>query len=165
MVPDEPDQRIVVQVAGNFPGVKVHLPKLKKLVTDVCNRFELSTAVVSIAIVGDAEIRRINGQFLNRSCVTDCLSFDLSDDRTHARGGENSARSFEVVVNGEMAVREANLRGHSSEAELLLYVIHGMLHNLGFDDSTPKKAKKMHQAEDEILQRHGYGFVYDTDDT
>jgi len=59
-----------------------------------------------------------------------------------------------------MAVREANLRGHSSEAELALYITHGLLHNFGFDDSTPGKARKMHNVEDEILQQLGYGLVY-----
>ena len=65
-----------------------------------------------------------------------------------------------MVVNGEMAVREAKLRGHSSEAELALYITHGLLHNLGFDDSTQSQARKMHDTEDEILQQLGYGLVY-----
>ena len=69
---------------------------------------------------------------------------------------------FELVVNGEMAVRQAKLRGHSGEAELALYVTHGLLHNLGFDDSTQNRAKKMHDTEDEILEQVGYGAVYNS---
>jgi probable rRNA maturation factor len=69
-------------------------------------------------------------------------------------------KSFELVFNAEMAVKEANLRGHSSEAELALYITHGLLHNLGFDDSTQSQAEKMHNIEDEILQQLGYGPVY-----
>ena len=174
------EQDIVVQIAKNFSGLDVDLPKLKKLVKAVCNRFKLSKATVSIAIVDDAEIRRVNKQFLSRKSTTDCLSFNLSDDETQAPGhrgsqtqkkrvrGRNERRLgssrpsklFELVVNGEMAVKEANLRGHSSEAELALYVTHGLLHNLGFDDSTKAQAKKMHDTEDEILQQLGYGLVY-----
>ena len=59
-----------------------------------------------------------------------------------------------------MAVRQASLRGHSSEAELALYITHGLLHKLGFDDSTKGRAKKMHDIENEILQQLGYGLVY-----
>jgi len=146
------EQDIVVQIAKNFKDIDVNLPKLKKLVKAVCTRFKLSKATVSIAIVDDAEIRKLNKQFLNRSSTTDCLSFNLSDD--------DARKSFELVVNAEKAVKEANLRGHSSEAELALYVIHGLLHNLGFDDSTQDQAKKMHDTEDEILQQLGYGLVY-----
>ncbi len=161
------EQDIVVQIAKNFKDIDICIPKLTKLVKAICNRFQLPAATVSIAIVDDAEIHKVNKQFLNRNCPTDCLSFNLSDDDAHtspACSGVNSQLrkqvSFELVVNAEKAVKEANLRGHSSEAELALYVTHGLLHNLGFDDSTQGQAKKMHDTEDEILQQLGYGLVY-----
>jgi len=152
-------QDIVVQITKKFKDIDICFGKLKKLVKAVCTRFagckmESTKYEISIALIDDAEIRRVNKQFLNRSYPTDCLSFDLSDD------GTNSVKSFELLVNAEEAVREANLRGHSSEAELALYVTHGLLHNLGFDDSTQEQAKKMHDTEDEILQQFGYGLVY-----
>jgi len=146
-------QHITVQIAKNFKNIDVSLPKLKELVRTICKRFKLLKVTVSIAIVDDAEIRKINKQFLNRKSTCDCLSFDLSDDKNR--------KLFELVVNGEMAVRKARLRGHCSEAELALYITHGLLHNLGFNDSTRTQAKKMHQTEDEILKQFGYGLVYD----
>jgi len=66
------------------------------------------------------------------------------------------------VVNAEKAVKEAKLRGHSAQAELALYITHALLHNLGFDDSTQVKAKKMHDTEDEILQQFGFGLIYNS---
>jgi len=154
------NQDIVVQIAKDFKGINVCLPKLRKLVKTICNRFTRhqirnTRYEISIAIVDDAKIRKVNSQFLNRKSTCDCLSFDLSDDE-----GQRSSKLFELVVNGEMAVKEANLRGHSSEAELALYITHGLLHNLGFDDSTQSGAQKMHDTEDEILQQIGYGLVY-----
>ena len=148
------DQDIIVQITKNFKNIDIRLPRLKKLVEVICNRFKLSKATISIAIVDDTQIRKVNKQFLNKDNPTDCLSFNLSENDT------NSVKSFELVVNAEMAVKEANLRGHSSEAELALYITHGLLHNLGFDDSTQKQAEKMHNIEDEILQQLGYGPVY-----
>ena len=148
------DQDIIVQITKNFKNIDIRLPRLKKLVEVICNRFKLSKATISIAIVDDTQIRKVNKQFLNQDIPTDCLSFNLSENDT------NSVKSFELVVNAEMAVRQANLRGHSSEAELALYITHGLLHNLGFDDSTQKQAEKMHNIEDEILQQLGYGLVY-----
>jgi probable rRNA maturation factor len=145
---------IIVQITKNFKNIDIRLPRLKKLVEVICNRFKLSKATISIAIVDDAQIRKVNKRFLNKDSSTDCLSFNLSDNK------KSSVKSFELVVNGEMAVRQANLRGHSSEAELALYITHGLLHNLGFDDSTKSQADKMHNIEDEILQQLGYGPVY-----
>ncbi len=155
----EQDQDIVVQIAKNFDSIDICLPRLKKLVKAICDRFKLSMATVSIAIVDDAQIRKVSKQFLNSNCPTDCLSFDLSDDGNRKSKIENR-KLFELVVNAEMAVREANLRGHSGEAELALYITHGLLHNLGFDDTEQTQAEKMHQTEDEILQQLGYGMVY-----
>jgi len=146
---------IIVQTAKNFQDIDVCIPKLEELVKTICQRFRVPAANVSIAIVDDAEMREVNARFLKRGSASDCLSFDLSDE-----AGLECSRSFELLVNGEIAVKEARLRGHSSEAELALYVTHGLLHNLGFDDSTPEQAKKMHATEDEILQEFGYGLVY-----
>jgi probable rRNA maturation factor len=168
LTPQKPD--FVVQIAKNFKNIDAPLPKLKKLVKITCNRFKLSKATISIAIVDDTQIRKVNKRFLNKDRPTDCLSFDLSDNKkssVKSLYGEHTclehsrkSRTIELVVNGEMAVRQANLRGHSSEAELALYITHGLLHNLGFDDSTQKQAEKMHNAEDKILQQLGYGPVY-----
>jgi probable rRNA maturation factor len=149
-------QDFVVQITKNFKNMDVHPFKLKKLVEAVCGRFKLLKVTMSISIVGSAQISKINKRFLNKGSTTDCLSFDLSDKRA------GSIKTFELIVNGEMAVRQAKLRGHSSEAELALYITHGLLHNLGFNDSTGKQAEKMHNIEDQILQQLGYGTVYNT---
>lgn len=150
---------VVVQITKKFKDIDVNLPKLKKLVKTICTHFTRDEILytryeISIALVDGAEIRRVNRRFLHRNRTTDCLSFDLSDDDTSA------AKSFELLINAEKAVREAIWQGHPCEAELALYVTHGLLHNLGFDDSTPAQAKKMHNTEDEILQQLGYGSVY-----
>ena len=149
-------QNITVQITKNFDSLNLNVPKLKKLVKAVCNRFKLRKAVVSIAILNDAEIRKVNKRFCNCGSSTDCLSFDLSDD------DPDSEKSFELIVNAERAVRQADIRGHSGQAELALYVTHALLHNLGFDDSDSKRAKQMHDTEDEILQQLDFGIVYNT---
>lgn len=153
---------ITIQITKNFHDIKVSLPRIKKLIRSTCKRFKLSNATVSIAIVDNAQMRKINSQFLNRKSATDCLSFDLSDPATPgvSEQASQAGKSFELVVNGELALKEADLRGHIAEAELALYITHGLLHNLGFDDATQSQAKKMHNTEDEILQQFGYGLVY-----
>ena len=147
-------QDVVVRISKRFGGLDVNLPRLEKLVKDLCLYFQVYKAVINVEIVDDAHIRQLNKQFLNHNCPTDCLSFDLSD------GDNLSPKSFDLMVNAEMAVREAKLRGHSGEAELALYVTHGLLHNFGFDDSTQQQAKKMHDTENKILQQQGFDLVY-----
>ena len=143
-----------IDITTHFDGVPVATAKLETLIQTICARFEAADATVSVAIVDDAEIHALNRQFLDHDCTTDCLSFDLSD------GDLAETRAFELIVNGQMALRQATERGHASEAELALYVTHSLLHQLGFDDLTAEEAEKMHRTEDEILQDLGYGLVY-----
>lgn len=152
------ERDIVIALTKNFKGIDISTLKIKKLAKALCNRFARDESQdtryeISIAIVDDNEIRELNREFLHSKTTTDCLSFDLSED-------EKGMKIFDLIVNGEMAERQANQRGHSSEAELALYITHGLLHNLGFDDSTKSRARKMHDTEDEILQEFGYGLVY-----
>ena len=160
------DQDLLIHITEIFKSTRVPLPKVRKLTKIVCDRFgerktPEMTYEVSIVVVDDIQIRELNGRFLNHKTTTDCLSFDLSEGHKEGLNAQNPAlRMFELIVNGEMAARQAGLRGHSSEAELALYIAHGLLHNFGFDDATPDQARRMHEAEDEILQQLGYGSVY-----
>jgi len=152
---DEPNKGITVKITRNFRDIDVTVPLLRQLVRSVCKRFEVGRATVGVAIVDDAEIRKLNKEFLKHDWPTDCLSFDLSE-------AESTVKCFEIVVNGQRAIKEAKLRGHLPQAELALYLTHALLHNLGFDDTTDDQAEKMHRTEDEILSRQGFGFVYNT---
>ncbi|MCK5226084.1 MAG: rRNA maturation RNase YbeY [Planctomycetes bacterium] len=157
---------ITIQITQSFKDIKVDVAKLKKLIKYICDNFtgdkipfdsaqgrRDTKYEISIAIVDNIEIRKINKKFLNHNRITDCISFDLSDS-------VQNQKTFELIVNGEMAIKQANKRGHLSQAELALYVTHGLLHNFEFDDSTEQLAKKMHKTEDEILTELGFGSVY-----
>jgi probable rRNA maturation factor len=149
---------ISINVDWPFRDPKVSGRGLKVLVAEVCRQRAVSKASVGIAVVGDEQMRGLNRRFTGRRTATDCLSFDLSDGQ-----GPGAERVFEIVVNAERAIREASARGHRPQAELALYITHGLLHQLGFDDLTPVQARRMHRREDEILQGLGYGIVYQSE--
>lgn len=146
---------ILIEVHCDFGDIDVEPPKIEDLVRKVCDRHGVTGGTVSIAIVADETMCQINRQFLGRQGITDCISFDLSDETTE--------QMWEIVVNGEKAIHEAKVRGHTPAAELALYITHGLLHYLGFDDTSPTQAKKMHAEEDRILQALGYGKIYHHD--
>jgi probable rRNA maturation factor len=147
-------KQITVQIAQLCDKVQADTAGIEKLVRTVCKNFDLHRAVISIAIVDDEHICKINEQFLENKQNTDCLSFDLSDNQ------EPNEKCFEIIVNAELADRRAEEMDHSSEAELALYITHGLLHQFGYDDQTDEQAEKMHRAAEQILQQLGYDFVY-----
>jgi len=130
-------------------GAGVETAWLVDLVTGVI-RAEHSALTVHIVLVDDAAIRELNGRFHGTDTPTDVLSFPLSgadaggdavwDPEAEGPGGE-------VVVSVETARREAASRGVSVQAELALYVIHGVLHLLGFDDLDDTGRRRMRAAE------------------
>jgi probable rRNA maturation factor len=157
---------IILHTTNRYKNARVPLPKLRKLAGIVCDRFGGDKTPdrryeISIVVVDDTQIQELNSRFLNRNATTDCLSFDLSDDDDEeSQAGNPASRTLEIIVNGEMADTQSRLRGHSSEAELALYITHGLLHNFGFDDATTDQARIMHNTEDEILKQLGFGSVY-----
>jgi probable rRNA maturation factor len=147
---------IDVEIHQSFEGIDLDHHAIRTLIQTICQAYDVAEAVVSVAVIDDEETCRINAQYLNHEGSTDCFSFDLTD--------ETEGRScFEVIANGEKAIEQARLRGHSDQAELALYLTHGMLHNLGHDDLVEEKAQEMHAEEDRILKALGYGAIYQND--
>lgn len=98
---------------------------------------------LSIVILGDDEIRRLNREFLGHDYAADVIAFDLRGE-----GGPDG----ELFVNGELARREARERGHAPEAELLFYIAHGVLHLLGYDDAADSDRVRMHEIQAKYLR-------------
>lgn len=104
---------------------------------------------LSVAVVDDATMRRVNRDFHATDAATDVLAFPLRDE------GDPGGFAAEVVVSLETAIREAGERKVAPVAELLLYVVHGTLHLLGFDDHEPEEARRMHVRTLAILEELG----------
>lgn len=113
-------------------------------------------ASVSLAIVDDGKISKLKEQYFGAAEVTDVISFDLRDNTK----GEREFPDCEIVVNAQCAAREASRRDGDPQAELNLYVVHGLLHQLGYDDQTEQQAEIMHEKEDQLLEELGFGTVY-----
>ena len=109
---------------------------------------------LEVAIVDDAEMRKLHRQWMGLGSTTDVLSFDLSD------GGDDGVVDAQLVVCKPVAVRSAAEIGGDWRLELLLYVVHGCLHLCGYDDVSASKAARMHRREDEILLELGHGAVF-----
>lgn len=145
--------KISIQIAEQLQKKGMNPAQLKPLVRFVCRRFHIVNAAVQVSLVDDAAIKSLHKRFFNTAKTTDVISFDLSDSETQNR-------IFDIVINLDQAERQAAKRGHSVLSETALYLVHGMLHQLGFDDLTDAEAGKMHRKEDGILMDAGFGAVY-----
>jgi probable rRNA maturation factor len=99
---------------------------------------------LSIVVVGDHTMRRLNREFHATDDTTDVLAFPFREGRRI---------DAEIVVCAPFARREAQRRGLPWLTELVLYVVHGVLHLTGEDDATPHGARRMRRLERAILGR------------
>jgi probable rRNA maturation factor len=118
-------------------------PRLRQAGEAIFRESFMERANLSIAIVDDPTIHRLNRQYLKHDYPTDVLSFLLDRDERGLEG--------EVIVSVDTAARRAAEFGWSTADELLLYVIHGTLHLVGYDDQTESAREKMRAAERRML--------------
>ncbi|MBY0311015.1 MAG: rRNA maturation RNase YbeY [Phycisphaerales bacterium] len=111
---------------------------------------------VRVKIVGDAEMAEAHVRYSGVEGTTDVLTFDLAEGAS-ARGG---ALDVDILVCADEARRQALEHGHDPVREMLLYVLHGVLHCLGHDDHTDDGFARMHAEEDRILAKIGVGATF-----
>jgi probable rRNA maturation factor len=139
---------------------------LKQAICRVLSEEGVKEARISVAIVGDSQIHDVNRQFLGHDYPTDVISFRLDTqtadepvlDEEYSSDSTHSSPTFdgELVVSFETAAREASSHGWSPEAEMLLYVVHGLLHLCGYDDLTDEARPVMRRRERELLAIWGF---------
>lgn len=107
----------------------------------------VATGEVSIAVVDDAEMHALNRLHLDHDYPTDVLSFVFDYEAQHLEG--------EIVVSADYAAAEAPRYQWGAENELLLYVVHGALHLVGYDDTNDAAARAMRAQERATLATFG----------
>ncbi|MCH7526379.1 MAG: rRNA maturation RNase YbeY [Planctomycetes bacterium] len=142
-----------IQVTRDGGPLNPDESQLRDAIIRTLRRHDCPRATISVALVDDARIAKLNKQYLRHDGATDVLSFNLSEEPFDLLEGE-------VVISTQTAEREALDRGHDPMAEVLLYAIHGTLHLLGLKDDTAEQADRMHRIEEEVLMSMGVGRVY-----
>src|SRR5438477_4423413 len=116
-----------VSVAVPQEIVSVDRGRMRQVAKTVLEGEGIADAEVSLAFVDNATIHRLNQRYLQHDEPTDVLSFPLSDSGAKRLTGE-------LLIGAEVAAAQAASREHDVQAELTLYVIHGLLHLCGYDD-------------------------------
>jgi probable rRNA maturation factor len=146
-----------VEIANRFRGRKIDLRQLRKAVVAVLDSEKIAEANISLAVIDDQTIAELNDRFLDHQGPTDVISFALEDQSPTSKATIDG----EIIVSAETAIRAAKDFGTSMALELLLYVIHGTLHLVGYDDLSAAERKIMRQKEQFYLAQFGMPPVAD----
>ena len=107
-------------------------------------------AEISIAVVGESAIKKLNRIYRGKNRTTDVLSFGESDIPVKFEFSDGNYLG-EVVICYPAAVRQAKKAGHSANQELKLLLTHGFLHLLGYDHQKSRATEEMRALERKIL--------------
>ena len=105
-------------------------------------------AELTVALVGDDEMQRLNAAYRGKDRPTDVLAFAMREGK-RAAGDEGTLG--DVVISLDTAQRQAESRGHSVDEEVTTLLLHGVLHLLGYDhERSPAAARRMKKKEREL---------------
>lgn len=102
---------------------------------------------VVVHLVTDLKMRRLHKEFFNDDTSTDCISFPFDAD---SKTGYKILG--EIFICPKTALDYVKKKGGNAEKEVILYLIHGFLHLIGYDDLNGKEKKKMRAEEKKLLQ-------------
>ena len=130
-------------------AVRVARRPLELFLARVRRELGIGPADVTICLVSDAEIARMNEAFRKKKGPTDVLSFPVADRRAPASlprrrkpGSERRSKSEgflgDVAISPATARRNAKKLGRTLPSELQILILHGVLHLLGYDHETDR---------------------------
>jgi len=118
-----------IDVINRQSQLSVSAAKIKRLATQVFKRESKSkvNGQVSICFVDDRFIKDLNLRFLGKPLATDVLAFENSKINKNIQA--------DIIVSTQTAIRNSAIFKTTPEYEMRLYVVHGVLHILGFNDN------------------------------
>ena len=155
---------IQVHIHNDQSHIDLDEPFLVEVVQQTLGGEGVTNAEISLAIVDDATIHQVNREHLQHDYPTDVISFRLDDsdsDENFSFPGETPDFEGEIVISAETATRRAGEFDWSPADEVVLYLVHGLLHLAGYDDRTPDDRRRMQEAEISNLSRWNLTPRYD----
>ncbi len=125
---------------------------IRKVVEATLAGEKRAEAEVSVIVVGDSRIRKLNRQYRGIDSPTDVLAFAMSEgDFTDL----NPELLGDVVISADTAERQAAKAGHGVMEEILMLAAHGTLHLLGYEDETSSGRARMRRRAKKYLKSEG----------
>jgi len=136
-----------VSIENDNATRRVDAAGLERLIRHVVEAEGGELVHLSVVLAGHDTVRHLNETYLGHEHNTDVLSFSLRDGSR----ADTSVVEGEVYVDLDTAAERHADFDASFEKEARRYVVHGLLHLLGYDDATPSGQKTMRKLEDEYL--------------
>jgi len=131
---------------------RVALKRAESVAAKALRALKKKSGRVNIVFVSNQKIRALNRKYRGKDISTDVLAFPPGRRPGEVFSGEDRSFLGDIAISSDKASENARIYGGSYTEEIALYVIHGVLHLLGYDDTTAAGRRRMQRKEDELLQ-------------
>ena len=131
---------------------KIDAQRLRRIVRELLAGLCVESAELGINLVGTAEMTMLNETFLRHRGCTDVITFNHG----HLASGQPTAGPAlhgELFVCIDEAVVQARMFRSTWQAEIVRYIVHGVLHLLGHDDQTDAARRRMKREENRLVRQ------------
>ena len=139
-----------VVIANRQRTRKINSRQLKKIAGELFLELKITDAELGIHFVGVKEMAQVNWDYLRHEGSTDVITFDHRDSRTNPPDAITKIHG-ELFICVDDAVKQAKEFKTHWAAEVVRYVVHGVLHLLGYDDLSPDLKRKMKREENRLV--------------
>ena len=127
MIADGTGERVVV--TNRQRRLKIDTHRLAEIAERALELVRDNQLHLGIVLVDDAAIAKLNAQYHDTPGATDILSFDYGEEQG------------ELIISVEHAIAQAKRYRTTPARELILYVVHGILHLHRYNDLTPRQRR------------------------
>lgn len=138
---------------SNLTDEKINENIITDVITAASNKLNKKDFIISVVLVNNEEIHKINKEYRNVDRETDVISFAFLDEDINPIS--DLTNLGEIYISLEKAHSQASDYGHSFLRELSFLTCHGFLHLLGYDHMKEEDEKVMFSLQDEILSSLG----------
>ncbi len=131
-----------INILDEQSSLKLDHDQIKALAQTVISSENWETDEVTIHFVETQRIIDLHQEFFNDPTTTDCISFPMDE-----KGAQGYHVLGEIFVCPETAIRYAAENSEDPVKETALYVVHGLLHLMGYDDIDESDRMEMRAAE------------------
>jgi probable rRNA maturation factor len=130
---------------------KINARLLKEVTGGLLAELNIEEVEFGINLVGAREMALVNETFLQHEGSTDVITFDHLEKRK-AESGKRKTIHGELFVCIDDAILQAREFGTTWQSEITRYIVHGVLHLLGYDDLKPQLRREMKRAENRLMR-------------
>ena len=137
-----------VEVLRREGGKKYPAGRVKSVATGILELLKHDRAELSVALIGNSEMRKLNARYRKKNYPTDVLSFPAAQDIP-----AGIRLLGDVIISVDKAKEQAKVRHRKLDDEMATLLIHGVLHLLGYDhERSVKDARIMGRLEKKIYR-------------